>query len=154
MLDRLLPRQADNAYRGHRLALWLLGALVVFKCGIGFGTLFNGRAAAIGADGIPLDSFGAAGAQAFVALFAAWGLAQVVLNLIAALALVRYRALVPLMFALLLLEHLGRRLVFRILPLPRSGTPPGFWINLALVALMIVGLALSLWNRSDAREVA
>lgn len=70
MLDRLLPKRIDNAYRGHKLALWLLAALVLMKGGIGLGTIFNGHSAATSADGIPLDTFTPAGAQAFLALLA------------------------------------------------------------------------------------
>lgn len=147
MLDQLLPQRIDNTYRGHRLALWLLAALVLVKGGIGLGTIFNGHSAATTADGIPLDTFTPAGEQAFVSLFAAWGLSQLMLNLIGVLVLVRYRAMVPLMFALLLLEHLSRKLIFLVLPIARTGTPPGFFVNLALVAVMIVGLVLSLRNR-------
>lgn len=147
MLDQLLPQRIDNTYRGHRLALWLLAALVLVKGGIGLGTIFNGHSAATTADGIPLDTFTPAGEQAFVSLFAAWGLSQLMLNLVGVLVLVRYRAMVPLMFALLLLEHLSRKLIFLVLPIARTGTPPGFFVNLALVAVMIVGLVLSLRNR-------
>jgi len=152
MLDQLLPRDAGDAYRGHRLALWLLGALVVFKGAIGLAAILNGRVAAVRADGIPLESFSAAGQQAFLAVFAAWGLAQVVINLTGAIVLARYRALVPQLYTLLLLEHLVRKLIFRRRPMPRTGMQPGFWINLILVVVMVVGLALSLWHRRAARE--
>ncbi|HSG65969.1 MAG TPA: hypothetical protein VLD39_13255, partial [Gammaproteobacteria bacterium] len=80
-MNQILPRQLDNSYRGHKLALWLFGTLVFMKTSIGLGTIFNGREAATTADGIPLDSFGAAGAQAFVSIFAAWGLAQATIGL-------------------------------------------------------------------------
>ena len=151
MLNRFLPRCIDNTYQGHRIALWLLGLLILMKGGIGLSTIFNGRSAAISADGIPLDTFTSAGEQAFVAIFAAWGLSQLMLNLIGLVVLVRYRAVVPFMFVLLLLEHLARKGIFLILPIPRTGAPPGFFINLALVALMIVGLALSLWRKDGAQ---
>lgn len=149
MLDQLLPERLDNTYRGHKLALWLFAALLFVKGGIGLGTMFNGHSAATSADGIPLDTFSPAGEQAFVSLFAAWGLSQVILNLIGLLALVRYRAMVPLMFALLLLEHVCRKLVFLVLPIPRTGAPPGVLINIVLVAVMIAGLFLSLWSRDS-----
>ncbi len=144
MFGGLLPRPVDNRYHGHWLALWLFGAVVLLKGAIGLGTIFNGRSAAISADGIPLDSFTAAGAQAFVAVFAAWGLGQLTLNLIGLLVLIRYRALVSFMFAVLLFEHLARRLIFWYLPIARSESPPGFYINLGLVVVMVVGLILSL----------
>jgi hypothetical protein len=50
------------------------------------------------------------------------------------LALVRYRAMIPLMFALLVLEYLSRGLILQFLPIVRSGTPPGSVVNLALLA--------------------
>jgi hypothetical protein len=76
MWRRLLPQRIDNDYRGRRLALWILLVLLFLRTGIALGTIFNGRAAAQTADGIPLDTFGAAGAQAVLALFAMWGIAQ------------------------------------------------------------------------------
>src|SRR5512132_680262 len=122
MLQRLLPQRIDNTFHGHRLALWLFGVVVLVKGAIGFGTIFNGGSAATSADGIALDTFSPAGAQAFVSLLAAWGLSQLMLNLIGLLVLVRYRALVPFMFAMLLLEHLCRRLIFWVLPIASTGT--------------------------------
>ena len=149
MLSRVLPRYFDNTYRGHRLALWLFGIILLMKTAIALGTVFNGRTAAQTADGIPLDSFGAAGAAAVVSLFAIWGLAQLVISTIGVLALVRYRAMVPLMLALFLFEHVMRRVIFLVLPIPRDGTAPGLAINLALLAVMAVGLALSLRSRAE-----
>jgi hypothetical protein len=148
MLNQFLPKHVDNTYRGHRLGLWLFALLVLMKGGIAVGIIFNGRNAAISADGIPLDAFTPAGEQAFVSLFAAWGLAQLMLNLMGLLVLIRYRALVPFMFALLLLEHLSRKLIFLVIPIPTTGTPPGLFINLVIVAVMIVGLVLSLRNQA------
>jgi hypothetical protein len=143
-MNSLLPRHVDNIYRGHRLALWLFGLAVFVKTSIGLGTIFNGRHAAVSADGIALDSFSPDGAQAFVALFAAWGLAQATIGAISILVLVRYRALVPFMFLVLLLEHLCRKLIFFVMPISRTGEAPGLLINLVLVAVMVVGLILSL----------
>lgn len=149
MIGQFLPQRIDNAYRGHKLALWLFALVVFMKTSIGLGTIFNGRNAAITADGIPLDTFTAAGAQAFLSVFAIWGFAQVMIGLLCILALVRYRAMIPLMFALLLLEHLGRKLILFVMPIARTETPPGVLINLALVAVMIVGLGLSLRTKDN-----
>jgi hypothetical protein len=149
MLNQIFPQRIDNTYRGHALGLWLFIPVVVMKTGIALGTIFNGRAAAQSADGIPLDSFGAAGAEAVVALFAIWGLAQLVFSVLGVLALTRYRAMIPFMFVLLLLEHLARKWILLVKPIARTGTPPGPYINLVLLALMIVGLALSLWRRAE-----
>lgn len=147
MLDRFLPRSIDNSFRAPRLALWLFSLVVFVKTAIGLGTIFNGRNAAISADGIPLDTFTPTAVQAFVAVFALWGLAQVTLGALGLFVLFRYRSLIPFMFSLLFTEHLLRRLILRILPIPRIGTPPGTVINQALVGLMVAGLLLSLWTR-------
>lgn len=149
MLNLILPERIDNTYRGHRLALWLLIPVVVMKAGIALGTIFNGRAAAQSADGIPLESFGAGGAEAVVALFAIWGLSQLVISVLGVLALTRYRAMIPLMFVLLLLEHLARKWILAVKPIATTGTSPGSYINLVLLVLMIVGLTLSLRSRAD-----
>ena len=150
MLDRILPRRLDNDYRGRRLALWLFVPVVVMKTGIALATIFNGRMAAQSADGLPLARFGAAGAEAVVALFALWGVAQLVIMVFGVLAITRYRAMVPLMYVLLLLDWLGRKAVVLAMPIARTGAGPGQYVNLALLALTIVGLALSVWKRADA----
>jgi hypothetical protein len=149
LLSSIFPQRLDNTYRGHPLAVWLLLPVVVMKTGIALATIFNGRGAAQSADGIPLNSFGASGAEAVVALFAIWGLSQLVFSVLGALALTRYRAMIPFLFVLLLLEHLARKWILLVKPIVRTGTPPGPYINLVLLGLMIVGLALSLWRRAD-----
>jgi hypothetical protein len=61
--------------------------------------------------------------------------------------LIRYRSMVPFLFAVLLLQHLGGRLIAHYLPLVTTGEPPGSIVNLTLLTLMVVGLGLSLWKR-------
>src|SRR5262245_63488258 len=129
MLDRIFPPQFDNAYRGHRLALWLFGLLVVVRLGIALGSILNGYQAASSADGIPLDTFPPAASQAVVTLFALLGLVHLMLLLVCILALVRYRTMIPLMFVLLLLEYLCRRLVLLLMPIAGTGAAPGLLIN-------------------------
>jgi hypothetical protein len=70
-----------------------------------------------------------------------------IFSLLGALALVRYRAMVPLVFLLLLLEHLGRKLILALMPVAQAGSPPAFSINVFLIGLTALGLALSLWGR-------
>ncbi len=56
MWNRLLPRQADNTYGGHKLALWLFALLVLVKVLMSVNSIFNGFSVASSADGIPLDT--------------------------------------------------------------------------------------------------
>jgi hypothetical protein len=148
-LSQILPREIDTTYRGHRLALWLFGIVLAVKTGIALGTIVNGRTVAQTADGIPLDSFGAPAAAAVLALFAIWGLSQLAFCVIGALTLVRYRAMIPFMFGLLLLEHVVRRAMLLARPIAGTVMSPGLTINLALLVVMAVGLALSLRSRAE-----
>ena len=152
MLNQLLPQRIDNTYRGYRLALWLLALLVLQRVGMGLSFIFNGYYTAIRADGIPLDALTPAAAGAVVSVLALWGLAQAIFGLLGTLVLVRYRALVPFMFALLLLEQQTRKLILRFVPFSGIRAAPGFYINIVLLVLMIVGLALSLWSRDNIQD--
>ncbi|MGH8864960.1 MAG: hypothetical protein ACREVZ_10020 [Burkholderiales bacterium] len=147
MFKKLFPEHGDNTYGGHKLALWLFALLLLMKGGISVNSMLNGYLVAAPADGIPLDTYSPAGAQAFVSLFALWGLSHLMICLLGVLVLVRYRSLVPLMYALLLIEHLGRKLLLYFHPIARTGTSHGLIINIALLVLMIIGLALSLWRQ-------
>jgi hypothetical protein len=154
MQSQFLPRVIDNTYPGYRLGLWLFGLLILIKTAMSFNSIFNGSYVASSADGIPLSAFGSDAAQTVVSLFAIWGLSQLMLALFCVVVLFRYRSLVPFMFGLLLLEQLSRRAILHALPIVRSGTPPGFFVNALLLAITIAGLGLSFrtWGRLKAHE--
>lgn len=147
IFDHVLPRSIDNTYRGHKLALWLFGVLVLMKFVIGLNSIFNGYDVMTTADGVPLDTFPAAAAHSLVALWALLGLNHVIIGVLGVFVLVRYRSMIPFMFSLLLLQHLSGRLILYFLPLATTGTPPGPFVNLTFLTLMVVGLGLSLWKR-------
>ena len=149
MLDRLLPQPIGNSFHGPRFALWLLGFLVLSKGFMGLNCIFNGRFVATTADGIPLDAYDPAGAGAVVSFFALWGLSQVMLSLLGTLTLVRYRSAVPAMFALFAFEHLGRKAILWMLPIEKVGSPSGTYVNLGLLAVILVGLGMSLGRRKE-----
>jgi hypothetical protein len=147
MSNQLLPQRIDNIYRGHKLAIWLFALLVFIKVSMSLNSIFNGYSVASSADGIPLDTFTPPGAQTVVALFALLAFSRLMISLLGILVMVRYRALLPFMFVMLLLEQLGGRLILRVMPIARIGEPPGSAINLVLLAVMILGLALALWKQ-------
>ena len=148
MLDALLPRAVDNTYRGHRVALWLFGLVVAVRMLQSLVVIFNGYSTAINADGLPLDTYPPAAAQTAVALFAQASLWRLTVCAVCALVLACYRSAVPLMFVVLILNFLAAQLIFWFVPLVRTGTPPGPYVNLTLFALTVIGLALSLRRRS------
>jgi len=145
MLDWLLPRVADNRYRGQSLGLWLF-AITLFKLPMGLNVMLNAPRVAQSADGIPLDTFGGQGAAAFLFAFAAWGLSQFVLGLFCLLVLVRYRSLVTLAFCVMLFEQLARMGLRFYWPVERAAAP-GATINLVFAGTLLTGLVLSLWRR-------
>lgn len=144
MLNRFLPAQAGNDYRGYKAGLWIFGFIVLWKLVIALACIFNGYEAANTADGIPLQTFGAIGAHALVTEYAVWGVGQVALLAIGILVLIRYRSLVPFVFGMLLFEHVVRRAVYTILPLPHVSGAAGGTINLVMLVVMLVGLTLTM----------
>jgi hypothetical protein len=70
-----------------------------------------------------------------------------IISLICAVVLLRYRSAVPLMFVVLGPTYLGGQMIFQFVPIVRVGTPPGVVMNLIVFGLPIVGLALSLLRR-------
>jgi hypothetical protein len=149
MIGRLFPKQLDNRFDGRRAALWLLGIYVALKLAMSSNSILNTAGVAAGADGIALDRFGPAAAQEVLTLFALVGLGQLALAILGIIALVRYRAMVPLLFFLLLGEAIGRRLIVWSFAAERTAQGAGGWyINVGLLALLGIGLVLSLIPRS------
>ena len=149
MLDEILPRNIDNIFHGQKLALWFLVFIVLMKIAQSLAVIFGGPSVISSADGIPLDTYSPAAAQTVVSLWALLGLTRLWISLLCMLVLARYRSMVPFMFLLLLLHDLGRNLLLHLLPIARTGTPLGPMVNLVLLALTIVGFALSLWAKHN-----
>ena len=155
MLTRLFPKQIDNDYRGHVLAIWLLVPLAFMKLLQGanvaglFGTSKSGQVLE-GVDKVPLGTFPAEAASHLVFLFAAWGLGVFILGLLATVVLLRYRAMIPLTYLLLLIEQLGRKALSTIhLDRPFVSLAPSAanLINWGFLLVIVIGLLLSLWDR-------
>ena len=153
MLERLFPRQADNRFGGQRLALWLLAILIGLKLVVSLNSILNTASVAEGADGFRLASYGADGARAVLMLFALGAVANLVMALLGVAVLVRWRAMVPFVYLLALLEHGARRLVVQGYAIERAeALSAGGAINLAILALLLAGLCLSLWPRRSADQ--
>ena len=154
MFDHIFPQRIDNNYRGHKVALWIFGLIIALKILMSLNTIFNGYSVLSSADGVPIDTFPAAASQIMVSLGAIWGYAHLVLCFLLIVVLIRYRSAVPLMFTLLLVEQVGRRLILYTMPIATGGTAPGFYVNIVLIAMIFLGLALSLLHRGKSKEPA
>ena len=155
MLRRLFPMRLDNeGYRGRVAALWLFALFLLLRAIMGVNGAINTRAIAI-VDGIRLDGFGEGAAETILLLFRNLGLANLPLVAIGAVVLWRWRAMVPFLYLVLLADQIVRRLVTLANPIARTDAAAvGIWINLAILALLFVGLVLSLWSRSSAARVS
>ena len=153
MVDKLLPQPIDNEYSGSKIALWLFGLIVFVHVLQSVMVLVSGQMVAQSADGIPLENYPAAAAQTILAIFMVSSLRRLIIALICAVVLFRYRSAVPLMFVVLGLSYLGGQVIFQFVPIVRVGTPPGVIMNLTMFGLTIVGLALSLWKRGGSHAV-
>lgn len=145
------PQETTMTLRASKLSLWLFGLVVFVKAAQSLVSIFNPYAVAGAADGVPVDTYGAAGARAVVALFSVLGLSNLIISLIGVVVLIRHRGMLSLMFALFLLQHVGGRLIAQFLPVARTGASPGSYVSLALITVTIVGLTLSLWSRHSRR---
>jgi hypothetical protein len=155
MLTHLFPRQIDNEYRGHALAMWLLVPLALMKflqgaSVAGLNPSRTSRQILEGVDRVPVGEFPAEAASHLVFLFAAWGLCVFVLGLLGIVVLLRYRAMIPLMYSLLLIEQVGRKALSMIhlgRPLVSLSAAPANLINWGLLVAIVIGFLLSLSAR-------
>jgi hypothetical protein len=147
MLNRILPKQFDNRFRGRKLALWIYCLLLFMNVSIALVAIFKGDGGAQSADGIPLDTFGDGGARTVIAVVAILGLAKLLLWSVGVLALFRHRAMIPLMYCVIVADQLGRKAIGLAKPIVRAGSPTGVYVNWAIIVLSIVGLVLALQGR-------
>jgi len=139
VFDKLLPRPIDNNYSGSRIALWLFGLIVLVHILQSVMVIVNGHSIAQSADGIPLETYPAAAAQTILAIFAVSSFRRLIISLMCAVVLFRYRSAVPLMFVVLGLSYLGGQVILQFVPIVRAGTPPGVVMNLIMFGLTVSG---------------
>jgi len=159
MLGRIFPKQFDNNYQGNKLAILLLVPIVLFKLvmagGVaGLNPWVSNRFIATTADGFRLDTYGEEAASIVMFLFASWGLGLLVLCLLGIVVLIRYRAMIPLMYLLLSIEQFGRNGISLVSPIVKAvkieEISIGFLFNWGMVAALLIGLALSLGKTGQA----
>jgi hypothetical protein len=163
MFSRIFPKQFDNNYRGHWLAIWLLVPVILLKAAQSVIVIASTRTTLITADAIPLDSYTAAGANTVISLAALLSLSGLVVPLQSALALIRYRAMIPFLYLCLVILQIGGRVLAQVNPIVEASahaiaeTHPsgfyipnsGFYVGLIILAMTVIGFVLSLMNRSN-----
>lgn len=143
-MRNLFPAQIDNVFPGQKIALWAFYALTAL-------TLWRSQHHILASDGgaqsiatIPLDSYSDGAAATIIAIFAQWGLIQLLLGMLMLLAAVRYKSMVPLLWLVLLMEWVGRGLIGQFKQIETLATAPGQIGNLLIPIVALVMLILSL----------
>ena len=145
MFERLFPRVVDDRFEGHRAALWILWLLAALMLIVGTRSILFTEAVAVGADGIPIHSFGPVGARTTLMLFALDSVGTLTMGLLSVAVLTRWKALVPFLYLLLLCGQIVRRIIIQAYAIPRAdGSIGGIWLILFVLGLLSLGLILSL----------
>lgn len=155
MFNRLFPRSIDNVYRGRWMALVFFLPVLAMKAIIGvniagLNPYVTTERILKSADGVPLDAWPADAVDQVVFSSAAWGVVMLMLCLLAVLALVRYRAMMPLVFLLFFAEQASRKWLATAIfgaPDPSEAHALGFYINWGFTIALGAAVLLSLIPR-------
>lgn len=144
MLSRILPAHVDNRFRGHAAALWLFVPITLMKIAISLLHIFSADGGAQSVSRVPLDTYPAGATQNVIALMSRLGLEQLLLGLIAVVVLLRYRALIPLMYLVIVAHYFGHKAIAAMKPLSVAGVSGASIPAIVIAAASIAGLVLSL----------
>ncbi len=142
-LSAILPDDAQT-YRGDR---WVSFFVVLLSI---VGTIrslihivrYDGGAASIAGIDIEVE-----GGQNLVAIFAQWGLVQLLSAGISWIVVIRYRGLIPLILLTSLLENIGRIAIGQAKPLKAEKPPPGAYGSRIISPILLVAFWCSLPKR-------
>lgn len=146
IINAIFPKQADNTYRGNKIAAYVLLAIAL----IGLGrSCIHLLAPDGGAGSIAGMDLSVAGAGGIIFAFSLWGSAQLLTAFVQLVVFLRYKTLIPFMYVLLIFETLLRMLVGHLKPVIFSHTPPGEIANFIILPVAIIMLILSIANDKE-----
>lgn len=147
MLSRIFPERIDNHFRGYKLALWIFVPIALMKIATSLVHIFYADGGAQSISTMPLDTYAPGAAQNVIAIFARMGLDQLALGLLFVVVLFRYRAMIPLMYVLIVVHYLAQQGIAYTKPLALAGTSGASTPALVLAVLSIIGLVLSVLGK-------
>ena len=138
--SRLFPA-IDQDYEGPKAPYYILILIAIVSTVRSLIHVFAPDGGAQSIAGIEINVQGGAN---LVALFAQWGAVQLILALFCWLAILRYRFLVPMMLAVVVVEQLFRLGAGQLKPLDVATPPPGAIGSQILLPLAILAFLWSL----------
>ena len=135
----IFPEKADNSVFGHKITVYVFFGIAILSTIRSLIHVFSSDGGAGSIAGMDLTLEGAKG---IIFAFGLWGSSQLLFAGIQWLILLRYRALIPIMYVFIILEILLRMLIGTIKPVSFAGTPPGVIGNLVLLPLAFIMLFL------------
>ncbi len=154
-MNLLFPKAIDNQFRGRWIALVLFVPIVLMKIAIGWNVAglnpyMSPYEILRDVDGVPMDSFARAAVSEIEYFGASWGVATVIIGLFGLLALIRYRAMIPLAILMVFLEQSWRQVASiaeRLTANSNDALATGSLINIAFSILLLAALLLSIIPR-------
>jgi hypothetical protein len=148
MVERFFPSQVDNNFRGHWIGLVMFVLVIIAKGGQAIQTIIHTRQTAIGPDAISLAGLNSSQVDEILSLFAVIGLYALILPVLGLVVLARWRALIPFIYLCFIAFYFANRLLHLLHPsFANERTSYGTYVNLGILAVMIVGLLFSSWTR-------
>jgi len=143
-MNNILPKVADNNYKGHPIALWFFYLITVVTIVRSCIHIFKDDGGAQSIATIPLDTYTNGGADAVIFIFAYWGLSQLMFGLLQGVVALKYRSLIPLMYLFLFFEYVARFGISLFKSLETTGQAPGGVANYAFPILISIMFFLSI----------
>jgi hypothetical protein len=151
IIDAILPEKITNEFKGHKLELYVFIGIVVLTLVRSCIHIFAPDGGAQSIAGFPLNTYPEAASSMIILIFSLWGASQLLMGLVYLVVLIRYKGLIPFMYALILIEYLSRFLLGVFKPALSTHTVPGGVLDYIMIPLAIVMLSLSIRNNKQGK---
>ena len=141
---KLLPAAIDNQFHGLRVAQYAFLIITIATLVRSLIHVFAPDGGAQSIATIPLANYPADAAATVILMFSLWGLSQLLMGVVYLVVYFKYKALIPAMYVLMIVEYAMRIVIGQMKPIVTSGTAPGSIGNWIMVPVCIVLLVLSL----------
>lgn len=142
-----LPKTVDNTFRGMPVAKYTFYCIAVLTAVRSLLHIFLPDGGAQSIATMPLATYGQAAADTVVYMFGVWGVSQLLMGIFYWVVALRYKSLIPLMYAFVAAEYAARIAIGHMHPVALAGIAPGEVGNYILLPLAAVMILLSITYR-------